>query len=172
MMQVRCPNVVISRSDIGQMHRTSDTGGIFVQHESGGLREEVEAAALAEAERIGPSKVNKATIVNRFTNKGTARSTLYRWLDSALNPGKASKWIADKGNAAVRRRSKSDPDPAASAACDSVAMIPAPISVVGAQHGWADFGQCRRGGSRSLGPSVALRLVFVWTALAVLKRCC
>jgi hypothetical protein len=92
-------------------------------------RDEVEAAAIAEATRVGPSEVDKGALVKRFLDRGTSRATLYRWVDAALASGQVAKRIKTKAKAAAKRRAKTDPEPAAAAARDAVALIPAPIKI-------------------------------------------
>ena len=60
------------------------------------LRLEVEAAAVAELERVGPTAFRRETIVRRFSGCGAAPATLYRWIQRAVDFGKVGAVIAAK----------------------------------------------------------------------------
>lgn len=93
------------------------------------LRPEVEAAVLAELERVGPEAFNKAALVARFEGRGASRATLYRWVDGPLKSGAAGQHLARKVKAAANQRAARTDDPAADAAREAVAKLPVPVRV-------------------------------------------
>ncbi|CAH2606234.1 conserved protein of unknown function (plasmid) [Rhodovastum atsumiense] len=92
------------------------------------LRDEVEAAVLAELARVGPEAFSKAEIARRFADRGASRATLYRYIDGPLKSGKAGQHVAREVKAAVEARAKL-PDPPAAAAQAAAAKLPALVTV-------------------------------------------
>jgi len=96
--------------------------------EAAALREEVEAAVVKELARVGPDGFKHEAVVKAFADRGS-RTTLYRWVTASLKSGKAGIALEKQAAAATKRRAKRDADPAAGAARDVVAELPAPVSV-------------------------------------------
>lgn len=91
------------------------------------LRAEVEAAVLAEIERIGPDGFAKDGVVKRFVGRGTGRSTIYRWVDVILASGKPGQHIAKAVERAAAARAATTPDPAVAAAGEVIERLPAVV---------------------------------------------
>jgi hypothetical protein len=93
-----------------------------------GLREEVEAAVLAEVERIGPTGFHREVVVERFLDRA-GRSTLYRWIDAILASGSPGRHLARTVQAAAVKRAARTTEPAADAALELARRLPPVISV-------------------------------------------
>ena len=92
------------------------------------LRDEVEAAVLAELERVGPAALNKAELVRRFEDRGASRATLYRYVERPLLSGKAVQHVAQQvREAAVARAAL--PDPLTAAVEAAAANLPVVVKV-------------------------------------------
>lgn len=89
------------------------------------LREEVEAAVIAELARVGPD-LNKADLAKRFADRGASRATLYRWIDGPLKSGAAGQHLAREVKAAAAARAEL-PDPPAAAAEAARPSLPAVV---------------------------------------------
>jgi hypothetical protein len=100
-----------------------------VRRDRNALRAEVEAALLAELERVGPAALSKAVLVRRFDGRGASRATLYRWLDDLLQSGKAGQHLAGKIKQAAQERAGSTVDPAADAARETAMKLPPVIGL-------------------------------------------
>ncbi|MBV9250327.1 MAG: hypothetical protein JO227_13915 [Acetobacteraceae bacterium] len=113
-------------------------------------REEVEAAVVAEAERIGPDGFDKAAVVKKFLGRGVSRATLYRWVDAVLATGKPGAAVVQKVKAAAKERAARTSDPAEDAAAEAVEKLPAVVKVedITGTHGpipvIEKLGQCVR----------------------------
>lgn len=95
------------------------------------LRAEVEAAALAEIERVGPEALNKNCVAKRFARRGASPATVYRWVDAMVKDGRAGQHLARKVRAAVAERAKRHPvpmDAAAHVAAEVMANLPVLVS--------------------------------------------
>jgi len=51
------------------------------------LKREVEAAVIEEAERVGPTGIDRKAVVDPFLDRGVSQATLYRWVAACLNTG-------------------------------------------------------------------------------------
>jgi hypothetical protein len=92
------------------------------------LRAEVEAALLAELERVGPDRLNRADVLRRFEGRGADRSTLFRWAAALLASGRAGQHLARKVRAATAERAVRVPAaPAADAAREAVERLPVAV---------------------------------------------
>ena len=78
-----------------------------------GLRREVEDAALASLAALGAA-FSRSDIVRNFEGRGVHRSTMFRWIDRALNGGTKTEDAAAQriGSlvADIRRRASALPD--------------------------------------------------------------
>ena len=90
------------------------------------LHGQVEAAVMAEVERVGPDALNKAGIYNRFKGQGASRATLYRWIDAPLKSGKAGMHLTHQIRQAAAARASAVADPAADAAIEASEIILVP----------------------------------------------
>ncbi len=89
------------------------------------LRAEVEAAALAEVELVGPEAWRADTIVRRFAGRGVDRATLYRWLQRLRESGRMGAHLAERMHeAAVARAARTD-EPVVDLADEVRARLPA-----------------------------------------------
>ena len=93
-----------------------------------GLRDEVEAAMLEAVERIG-TRFQRDAIVARFLKRGASRATLYRWIAGVLASGRPGQHLASKMHEAAVERSARVADPAADAAREAIAKLPAVVRV-------------------------------------------
>lgn len=75
------------------------------------LRAEVETAVLAEIERAGPAAFSKSSIVKRFLDRGTSRSTLFKWVGEILASGKPGQHLARIVKEAAAERAQQTPAP-------------------------------------------------------------
>lgn len=91
------------------------------------LQAEVEAAVLAELERVGPADFNRAEIFRQFEDRNVARSTVYRWVDGVLKSGRGGAHLTKVVKKAAEKRAKRSPDPAADAAREVVEEVLPPI---------------------------------------------
>jgi len=99
-----------------------------VSESKGDMRAAVEAAVLAELERVGPDALVKADIARPFAGKGASTATLYRWIDGVLKTGRGGQYLAGKIKAAAEERAKA-PDPPAAAAEAAAASLPAVVTM-------------------------------------------
>lgn len=90
------------------------------------LKEEVEAAAIAELARVGADAFNKAELARRFADRGASRATLYRYIDGPLKSGKAGQHVAREVKAAAAARAEA-PDPPKAAAAAAAPKLPAVV---------------------------------------------
>jgi hypothetical protein len=78
------------------------------------LRSEIEVAVTEEMKKLGPTGFSKDAIVKRFLNRGTTRSSIYRWVNAALATGRpgqaASRAIKEAAAIRVARASGSGND--------------------------------------------------------------
>ena len=92
------------------------------------LRVEVERAALAEVERVGPDAFKPSAIALLFADCGVDRATLFRWLAELKKSGRMGAHVADRVRKAAAERAARAPDPAADAAAEVAAVMPRPLS--------------------------------------------
>lgn len=97
--------------------------------EPDGLRGEVEAAVLDQAEHIGLRGFDKAGLVNRFLGRGASRATLYRWVDGVLKSGRAGQHLTKKVKEAAAERAERSDAPAADVAREVATKLPAVVRV-------------------------------------------
>ena len=93
------------------------------------LRGEVEAALLAELERVGPARFRQADLVRRFEGRGASSRSLFRWTGELLKSGRAAQHLSQRMRAAVDERAELTNEPAAAAASEVVAALPRPITL-------------------------------------------
>jgi hypothetical protein len=93
------------------------------------LRAELEAAILADVERLGLDKWSKDTLVKRFMGRGASRTTLYRWVSEVEASGKPDQHVVRKVREAAAARAAIEADPAFAAAADAGAQLPALVKV-------------------------------------------
>lgn len=91
------------------------------------LRAEVEAAALAEAERAGADGFRADAVVRRFMESGVDRATLYRWIAALKSSGRMGAHLAARVRAAPAERGASAGVPADDAAREAAALLPRPL---------------------------------------------
>lgn len=91
---------------------------------SEGLRGQVEAAALAELERVGPEAFDRTPVVRRFAGEGASARTIYRWISDLIDSGRAGQHLARVIAEAAATRAARVPDPANDAAREAVAALP------------------------------------------------
>lgn len=91
------------------------------------LRDEVEAAVLAELGRVGPEAFRPAEIVRAFEGRG-ARATLFRYVERVMASGKPTQAVARQIKDAAAARAEL-PDPPASAAAAVAAKLPAVVKI-------------------------------------------
>jgi hypothetical protein len=100
-----------------------------LRHATRELFTEVEAALLAEMERVGPDKMVRADVARQFLARGVDRATLFRWIGQIIASGRPGQRLAKKVREAAASRAARVADPAASAAAEFVAAIPAPPTI-------------------------------------------
>ena len=93
------------------------------------LRGEVEAALLAELERVGPAGLRQADLVRRFEGRGASSRSLFRWTGELLKSGRAAQHLSQRMRAAVDERAELTNEPSAAAASEVVAALPRPITL-------------------------------------------
>ena len=91
------------------------------------LREEIEAAVLAELARVGPAAFSKSDMMRRFEGRAS-RATLFRHIEKPLVSGRGVQHVARKVKEAAAARSKL-PDPPAAAVAAAAAKLPAVVRV-------------------------------------------
>lgn len=100
-----------------------------MQRDRTGLRERVEAAALAEMERVGPEAFRAADVVRQFVHEA-GRATLFRWLGDLISSGRAGQHLARKVKEKAAARAASAPEcPAAAAAQEAAAALPVVVNL-------------------------------------------
>lgn len=87
------------------------------------LKAQLEAAVLAEMERVGPGAFDKAVIWRQFKSHGAGRSTIYRWMDELLKSGRVGRHLARKLREAAADRASRTDDPAADTAQAAAAAL-------------------------------------------------
>jgi hypothetical protein len=92
-----------------------------------GLRQEVEAAAFAELQNLGPKGVPRAAIVKRFQGRGVSRATLFRWVEAVIASGKVGAWLVER----VRKSAKAGKavEKGSSTAVAVRDVLPEPVTV-------------------------------------------
>lgn len=90
---------------------------------------EVEAAVIAEVERVGPAALDRTALVRRFGGQVASRSTLFAWIDKILASGRPGQAITRSVKAAAAERAARAEDPAADAAEEAAALLPVRVSV-------------------------------------------
>lgn len=91
------------------------------------LRAEVEAAALAEAERAGADGFRAEAVVRRFIDRGVDRATLYRWIAALKDSGRVGAHLAARVRAASVERAAHGDAPGEDAAREAAELLPKPI---------------------------------------------
>ncbi len=94
-----------------------------------GFKAEVEAAVLAELQRVGPDAFSKAALVRRFEGQGASRATLYRYVEAPLKSGMAGQHLARQVKAAAVARAARPEPPPATVQRDAATKLPAVVSV-------------------------------------------
>ena len=94
--------------------------------ETESLRDEIEAAVIAEVERVGPDALNKAALFSQFKARGASRASIYRWIDAPLKSGKAAMRLTAQIRKDAAARAAAVPDPALDAAREAAQIIPVP----------------------------------------------
>ena len=92
------------------------------------LRAEVEAAALAEAERAGADGFRAEGVVRRFIDRGVDRATLYRWIVALKDSGRMGAHLAARVRAVAVERAAHGEAPGENAACEAAALLPKPMA--------------------------------------------
>jgi hypothetical protein len=93
--------------------------------ESRALREEVEAAVIRAAERMGSIGIRKSAIVGPFLGRGVHKATLYRWVDATLASGRPGQAAVRSMEDAVIARAARGSDPTAEVVAEVGARLPA-----------------------------------------------
>jgi hypothetical protein len=89
------------------------------------LRSEIQAAVTASMRKLGSAGFCKQTIVKRFLGRGTARSTIYRWIDATLASGAPGQAEARAIREAVAIRAARVSDPIAEVIEEMIVHLPA-----------------------------------------------
>lgn len=92
------------------------------------LLAEVEAALVAEIERVGPADLDRGALVRRFAGRGASRSTLFVWVDRVLASGRPGQAITRTIKARAAERAARSPDPAGDAAQEAAALLPVRVT--------------------------------------------
>lgn len=98
------------------------------------LRQDFEAALLAEIERVGIDALDRGAVVRRFASPEASQRTLYRWCADLVDSGRAGQHLAAVLTAAAAARAARSAAPAADAAREAVAAMPTiatPATIVG-----------------------------------------
>ncbi len=74
-----------------------------------GVRGELEAALLADAERAGLDRLDRAAVVRRFVGRGASERTLYRWAAGLIDSGRAAQHLSDRLGAAAAAHAGAHP---------------------------------------------------------------
>ncbi len=146
------------------------------------LRAEVEAAVLAEIERVGPDALSKNAVAKRFHGRGVSAATVWRWVDAVVKSGRAGQHLARKVKKAAAARAARSPNPAADAAAEVATKLPALVSpddIVGAGGAINAIGQlqdCIRAAQQVMGhartPEGGVRMAKTLLAASEhLRRC-
>lgn len=93
------------------------------------FKAEIEAAVLAELERVGPDAFCKAALVRRFEGQGASRATLYRYVEAPLKSGMAGQHLARQVKAAAAARAARPEPPPATVQRDAAAKLPAVVRI-------------------------------------------
>jgi hypothetical protein len=93
------------------------------------LKAELEAALMAEAERLGPDGFDRAAVVQKFMDRGIGRSTIFRWAKEITASGRLGRHVAKVVKEAAAKRAETSPDPARSAAEEVGAKLPATVTM-------------------------------------------
>lgn len=98
--------------------------------EAAALFAELQAAVLAEVERIGAEGFRRERVVAQFAGR-VPRRTAYRWIGEILESGAPARHLEARAAAAVAARARS-PDPAGDLARDVGRVLPPrPVDAVG-----------------------------------------
>jgi hypothetical protein len=92
--------------------------------EAAALRVELEAAVMAEVERVGPDAFRRRAVVAPFVTRGVPQTTAYRWVNEVLGSGRPGQHIARRVKASAAERAARASDPAADAAAEVAAKLP------------------------------------------------
>ncbi len=91
------------------------------------LRAEVEAAALAELERVGPEAFRADAVVRVFLGRGADRATIYRWLQRLKESGRMGAHLAERVRAEAAEAAARSAEPSRQIAERCVALLPKPV---------------------------------------------
>ena len=91
------------------------------------LRADVEAAALREAERVGPEGFRPEAIVRQFSAHGVDRATLYRWIAALRASGRMGAYLAARVRTAAQTRAACSEAPSEEVARDAATLLPQPM---------------------------------------------
>ena len=93
------------------------------------LQRKVEAAVLAEVERVGIGGFRSAVVLRPFLDRGLSRSTGFRWVAQILGSGKAGSHLSAKVREAVVDRANRDKaDFGGATARDLAEALPPPVT--------------------------------------------
>src|ERR1700730_9860991 len=93
------------------------------------LRARVEAAVLAEVERVGPAAFNRSGIVRQFLREGAKRTTMFRWIDQILATGSPDQHLAQVVRMAAAKRIAPAGDPGRYMTREGRTKLPAGVNV-------------------------------------------
>jgi hypothetical protein len=90
---------------------------------------EVEADVVARVTRFGPDALRPVEVVRKFGGRGSDRATLFRWIDRIIASGRPDQALTKVVRAATAKRAKREKDPAAAAAAEVAASLPAVVTI-------------------------------------------